>query len=159
MSKYRLYAAYGSNMNLVQMANRCPNSVVVGTGKIENYELEFRYYANIVPAKGKEVPVVVWAITEEDEKRLDRYEGVARGLYRKEEIKVKLENINDNTIVVGDKSDNIEIKALVYIMNTAVRSVQAPSAKYYDTILEGYRANGIDPYPLAVAAIQTGIEI
>jgi hypothetical protein len=33
------------------------------------------------------------------------------------------------------------------------------SANYYNTILEGDRANGIDPYPLAVAAIQTGIEI
>jgi hypothetical protein len=29
------------------------------------------------------------------------------------------------------------------------------SANYYNTILEGDRANGIDPYPLAVATIQT----
>jgi hypothetical protein len=33
------------------------------------------------------------------------------------------------------------------------------SAIYYDTILERDRANGIDPYLLTVAAIQTDIEI
>ena len=30
MEYKRLYIAYGSNINLEQMANRCPNSKVVG---------------------------------------------------------------------------------------------------------------------------------
>ena len=45
-----LYAAYGSNMNLEQMAFRCPYSVVVGKGMINNYKLKFSYHADIVPS-------------------------------------------------------------------------------------------------------------
>ena len=37
-----LYVAYGSNMNLEQMAYRCPDAKVVGTGVIKGYILMFR---------------------------------------------------------------------------------------------------------------------
>ena len=37
--KKRLYTAYGSNLNLDQMAMRCPTAKLVGTGVIQNYEL------------------------------------------------------------------------------------------------------------------------
>ena len=40
--KTKLYGAYGSNMSLDQMAHRCPNAKVVGTGSLENYKLTFR---------------------------------------------------------------------------------------------------------------------
>ena len=36
MDKKILYAAYGSNINLEQMAYRCPNSTVAGTAMLEN---------------------------------------------------------------------------------------------------------------------------
>ena len=49
MKYKRLYIAYGSNINLEQMAFRCPNSKVVGTRMIPDYELEFRGVATIVP--------------------------------------------------------------------------------------------------------------
>ena len=49
MSKKQLYIAYGSNINLDQMAYRCPHSKVVGTSEIKGYELEFRGVATIVP--------------------------------------------------------------------------------------------------------------
>ena len=42
MSKKQLYIAYGSNINLEQMAYRCPHSKVVGTAEIKDYELELR---------------------------------------------------------------------------------------------------------------------
>ena len=42
MSKKQLYIAYGSNINLEQMAYRCPHSKVVGASEIKDYELEFR---------------------------------------------------------------------------------------------------------------------
>lgn len=38
----KLYVAYGSNLNLKQMAYRCPTATLVGTGVIENYELQFK---------------------------------------------------------------------------------------------------------------------
>ena len=38
----RLYFAYGSNINLDQMAVRCPAATVVGPVVLDNYELLFR---------------------------------------------------------------------------------------------------------------------
>lgn len=52
MKNKQLYIAYGSNINLEQMAYRCPHSKVVGTSEIKDYELKFRGVATIVPQKG-----------------------------------------------------------------------------------------------------------
>lgn len=38
----KLYVAYGSNLNKEQMKDRCPGAEFVGTGSIENYELQFK---------------------------------------------------------------------------------------------------------------------
>lgn len=43
----KLYAAYGSNINLEQMAYRCPHSTVAGTAMLKGYELQFRHHATI----------------------------------------------------------------------------------------------------------------
>ena len=37
-----LYFAYGSNINLEQMAHRCPDAQIMGPVTLENYELQFR---------------------------------------------------------------------------------------------------------------------
>ena len=42
MQKNRLYIAYGSNLNLPQMAHRCPTAKVVGASEDKGYELLFR---------------------------------------------------------------------------------------------------------------------
>ncbi len=75
MAKKTLYIAYGSNINLDQMAYRCPTAERVTTGFVENYELEFRRVATIIPKQDNKVPVLVWELKPEDEKSLDRYEG------------------------------------------------------------------------------------
>lgn len=36
-----LYFAYGSNLDLEQMAQRCPDAEIVGPVRLENYELRF----------------------------------------------------------------------------------------------------------------------
>ena len=38
----KLYVAYGSNLNMRQMKGRCPESVFLGTGVIEDHELQFK---------------------------------------------------------------------------------------------------------------------
>lgn len=38
----KLYIAYGSNLNIRQMAFRCPGAKLRGTGTVEDYELQFR---------------------------------------------------------------------------------------------------------------------
>ena len=78
--KQRLYAAYGSNLNLRQMKYRCPGAQLIGTGEIENYELQFKgrpsnAFATIAPKEGSRVPVALWKIGPKEEHALDRYEG------------------------------------------------------------------------------------
>jgi len=128
----RYYIAYGSNLNIEQMARRCPTAKNIGTIELPNYRLVFRgsngnTHATIEKHKGYKVPVVIWTITEQDEKSLDRYEG-APVYYRKEYIVLKIN---------GELTD-----ALVYIMNG--RSLGAPSDYYYDVIKAGYKSAGFD---------------
>ena len=71
------YLAYGSNLNLEQMAHRCPTAKVVGTTTLKDYALLFRgqhggAVATVEPCKGSEVPCLVWEITPADEQALDR---------------------------------------------------------------------------------------
>ena len=41
MAKNRLYIAYGSNLNLPQMAFRCPTAKVVGASEIKGQSYAF----------------------------------------------------------------------------------------------------------------------
>ena len=135
MAKKKLYIAYGSNINLEQMAYRCPTAERVSTGFVENYELEFRRVATIVPKQDNKVPVLVWELNPEDENSLDRYEGFPN-MYRKETIPVK----------IGDKV----VDGMVYIMNGG--QISPPPESYYTGILKGYVDNGLDTSYLKAAS-------
>ena len=60
-----LYFAYGSNLDLEQMAQRCPDAEIVGPVRLENYELRFRGsgFATVAPKKGSTVHGLVWKLT------------------------------------------------------------------------------------------------
>ena len=74
--KERLYFAYGSNINLEQMAQRCPDAEVVGPVVLEDYELLFRGnragcgVATIEPLPGSQVHGLLWKLTPECERSL-----------------------------------------------------------------------------------------
>ena len=57
-----LYFAYGSNLDLEQMAQRCPDAEIVRSVRLENYELRFRGsgFATVAPKKGGVVYGLVW---------------------------------------------------------------------------------------------------
>ena len=90
----KLYFAYGSNINLEQMAFRCPEAYVVGPVILENYGLLFRGnargngVATITPKEGGQVHGLLWRITPACEQSLDFYEGYPR-LYEKEQVTVR----------------------------------------------------------------------
>lgn len=134
----KLYVAYGSNLNLAQMARRCPTAKVVGIGVLKDYQLTFRRVATIEKQKGAITPVGVWEISPTDERALDIYEGYPH-LYRKETVSVELK----------DKT----VEAMVYIMNEG--KPQLPGEYYYNVILEGYQDVGIDPKYLETAIKDT----
>ena len=75
MNEKKYYIAYGSNLSVEQMAQRCPDARVVGQAVLEDWELAFHGCATILPNKGKNTPVLVWEISAGDEKNLDIYEG------------------------------------------------------------------------------------
>ena len=78
----KLYFAYGSNINLEQMALRCPAAQIVGPVVLENYELLFRGnargngVATIAPKTGSQVYGLLWRITPACEQSLDFYEAI-----------------------------------------------------------------------------------
>ena len=85
MKKY--YIAYGSNLNVQQMRYRCPGARVVGISVIKGYELLYKgsktgSYLTIEKKKDGIVPVAVWEVTADDEKRLDAYEGYPNFYYK-----------------------------------------------------------------------------
>ena len=134
----KLYVAYGSNLNMRQMRGRCPGSVFVGTGEIQNYELQFKgslygAHATIAHKDGASVPVAVWKIQRRDEQSLDYYEGYHKTGYRyydKEQISVKM-------------ADGSRIKGMVYIMDPK-QDFGNPAKSYYDTVRQGYLDCGLD---------------
>lgn len=135
----KLYVAYGSNLNLEQMAWRCPMAKVVGVGSLKDYQLTFRRVATIEPEKGAVTPVGVWEITPRDEMALDVYEGYPR-MYRKETVTVEM-------------YDGTEKQAMAYIMNGG--EPMTPSSGYYDTIERGYNDVGLDLKYLKAAVDDT----
>lgn len=138
MSK-RYYIAYGSNLNIPQMRMRCPGARIIGTSVIEDYQLLFKgsktgSYLTIEPMEGAEVPVVIWEVTETDEKALDRYEGYPN-FYYKTEMTLDIKGIRTGKIR--------KRQAFVYIMHEE-RELGIPSWYYVNTCLDGYRAFGFD---------------
>ena len=126
-----LYVAYGSNMNLGQMAYRCPNSKVVCNGELHGWKLVFNVHADVIKGKKKDVvPVVVWNIADEDWRMLDMYEGYP-SYYVKETVNVILEN--------GKKEE-----AIVYVMADNRKGICPPASSYFNCIFKGYIDNGID---------------
>ena len=136
MKKY--YLAYGSNLNIRQMALRCPTAKPVGTAVIEDYELLFKgsktgSYLTIEPKAGAEVPVAVWSVELADEERLDVYEGFP-AFYYKTEFDLPVNYFSGKKVVR---------KAFVYIMHEE-RPLGLPSGSYVRTCLEGYSNFGFD---------------
>ncbi|KAH7308833.1 hypothetical protein BKA65DRAFT_520014 [Rhexocercosporidium sp. MPI-PUGE-AT-0058] len=87
-----LYFAYGSNLSLGQMASRCPESRFVGRAVLYNYrwQINERGYANVIVDDNFSVEGLCYLLSEKDEARLDRNEGVHTGAYEKAELQVEL---------------------------------------------------------------------
>ena len=136
-----LYFAYGSNINLGQMDYRCPDASVVGPVFLDNYELLFRRggFATIAPKEGERVHGLLWSLTPQCERSLDRYEGYPR-FYDKRKVTVR-------------DSEGRSLSVMAYIMDGRFQEPMLPTPDYYNGILEGSRQNG-----LPVAALKKAWE-
>lgn len=152
----KYYLAYGSNLNVEQMKYRCPDAKPAAVTKIPNYHLLFRRgFLTIEPQPESSVPVVVWKISDRDEKSLDRYEGYPK-FYRKEIFPILLNGYKDmDAYKAGQKAVQEKVgEAMVYIMNGGFPA-QQPSSSYLDTVRSGYAAFNIDINYLMNALVDT----
>ena len=140
----RVFAAYGVAVNRAEMAKHCPTAKLIGTTELKNYRIAFcgskaDALATIEKTKGGSVPALLWEISPQDEAALDRWIGVPE-LYREATIKVR--------------RDGAPVDALIFILISG-KPQNKPSAFYYSTLLEGYRAAGFDA-DILKAAVQDG---
>jgi hypothetical protein len=133
-----LYFAYGSNLNKAAMARRCPAAVALGDFFLPDARLVFRGVADCINEPGASCPGGVWQITDQCERALDRYEGVASGFYSKVYIPI------DG--VPGEDS------LMYYVMNST--GIMPPTVGYLDTIKAGYRDFNLPLKPLRDAVAQ-----
>lgn len=149
----RYYIAYGSNLNVRQMRMRCPSARIIGTSVLKDYELLFKgsktgSYLTIEKCETGTVPIVIWEVTAQDEKALDRYEGYPN-FYYKRELKVKYKGIRTGK--------HRTVTAFVYIMHED-RPIGIPSIPYMQTCIQGYDDFGFDRLVLIDAYLKCGEE-
>ena len=125
-----LYFAYGSNMDLVQMGDRCPAAVTVSRAELPAYRfiINSRGVATVAPDTTSTVQGLLWKISKKDERSLSRYEGVKQGIYKKAFVKVRL-------------PDGTTTRALVYVATDSEPG--GARAGYLEKILSAAEACGL----------------
>ena len=145
----RYYMAYGSNLNKAQMAYRCPDAIPIGKCVLNNWELVFRRgVLTIEQMPGAATPIGIWAISEQDEKNLDRYEGYPRFYYKTDYP--MLFTFSKNGKVQGKET----VKSVMAYIMTDGFPIQAPSKAYLETCLQGYKDFGMQTAPLMNAFLK-----
>lgn len=129
------YFAYGSNLKRDRLKQRVGEWKQEQCAVLRNFTLTFAKgydkhksgYANIKPSPDRQVEGVVYLITEYQFKKLDTYEGVALGVYRRRPI----------CIEIGGKI----LPAITYEMNKEL-CLLSPSSDYLNLVLDGLREHG-----------------
>jgi cation transport regulator ChaC len=123
------YFAYGSNMSREQVRHRAGEPAEEKPARLENFELKFDKVArggtgnaNIAAAEGRVVHGVLYRLTEQQLKALDRFEGVPEH-YRRSEV-----NVLD--------AEGRKIAAQVYLARKVRRGLK-PDRGYLQRIIEG----------------------
>ena len=117
------YFAYGSNMDPRQMEQRCPGAIPVGIGNLPFYKtiINSRGVASIINSPETFTPGVLWAVSDDHIKTLDKKEGVKLGIYTKE---IKTIRIN-----------NLEIHCIVYVASK--NEIGKPREGYLEKVMYG----------------------
>ncbi|MDO9177183.1 MAG: gamma-glutamylcyclotransferase family protein [Agitococcus sp.] len=84
------YFAYGANIDIDKMFDRCPHAKFIEVGEIKGYRfiINTRGVASIVPDSTSSVSGIIWTITDEDEAFLDHFEEVKGEWYRPFHLKI-----------------------------------------------------------------------
>ncbi len=132
-----LYAAYGSNMDPAQMAERCPHSPQAGTGWLDGWRLTFGgedigwegALATVVEEQDARVFVVLYEVSESDEQALDRWDGATLGYYSK--LRVRVATLDGDVLawlyVLNDYEGGLPAARYLGIMADAAEAAGAPA--------------------------------
>lgn len=137
-----LYWSYGSNLNIRQMARRCPGARKIKPLPVYGAKLVFRGAADVqITDNPADVALGgLWRITRADEDELDRYEGVKSKMYTKEYFYIR------------NKSRHYH-KVLYYKMTS--EGIFPPAERYLQSIVQGYVDFGLDMTKLDAAVRQS----
>jgi hypothetical protein len=133
----RSYFAYGSNMIVAAMRERCPGARFLDVARLSNHRFRIvrSGYASLVWEQGAEAYGILWAVGPRDERALDDYEEIAAGLYRRSFLRV--ERIDDGKWET----------ALVYL--AVDKNPGRPRRGYIVPILDAAHAHGLPAEALA----------
>lgn len=134
LSGVPLYAAYGSNMDPAQMMERAPHSPMAGTGWLIGWRLTFGAedltwegaLSTIVEDRGSQVFVVLYDMTQEDEDRLDGWEGSDLGLHKK--LRLRVQTLDGSVL------------AWLYVLDAYEGGL--PSARYLGVVADAAESAG-----------------
>jgi gamma-glutamylcyclotransferase (GGCT)/AIG2-like uncharacterized protein YtfP len=132
-----LYAAFASNLDPNLMAERCPYSPLRGTGWIVGWRLTFGgeelgwegSMATVVEDPSdptNQVFVALYDVSPQDIERLDEWEWIDQGVYRK--IQVRVQTLDGEQL------------AWMYVLNAYEGGL--PSARYLGILAEAAEAAG-----------------
>ena len=132
-----LYFAYGSNLWIGQMRQRCPSTRIEGIATLPAYRLWFPVrserwgggVASITEDSQARVEGVLYRISWGDLKVMDRYEGVDVALYTRIELPVL--------------SANDTLQAWTYVSRIDDGAPFPTTSDYLNTILRGAREHGL----------------
>jgi len=131
-----LYAAYGSNMDPLQMLLRAPHSPARGTGWLVGWRLTFGgeslgwegALATVVEEPGSQVFVALYDLSPADEAALDGWEGGDLGLYGK--VRVRVSTLEGEQLawlyVLDDYEGGLPSARYLGIMADAAEAAGAP---------------------------------
>lgn len=139
-----LYFAYGSNLDLAQMRQRCPDARPLYPAVIAGWRIAFCGYsslwgggvATLVKAKGATVEGTIWSLSADCVRSLDMAEG-APTTYEREEFSMV-------------EDDGKERPCITYVHRRPEHRLR-PSKRYFRQILDAYKREGFDVAPLRVA--------
>jgi gamma-glutamylcyclotransferase (GGCT)/AIG2-like uncharacterized protein YtfP len=131
-----LYAAYASNMDPEQMAQRAPHSPLRTTGWLKGWRLTFGgenvgfegALATVVEDRNEHVFVVLYDVPDFDEQKLDGWEGAALGVYRK--VRVRIATLDGDVLawlyVLDDYEGGLPSARYLGILADAAEKAGAP---------------------------------
>jgi len=149
-SQVRLYFAYGSNLSLEQIGQKCSNPRVLGIARLAAHKIGFYGYSavwdgaveTVVPDEQSEVWGVLYQLEASDWERLDncedaRADGTGAYFHYPVEVLDEQQTIREATIYKKDR----------------LGQPQHPSTEYLSVIIQGAKEQGLpESY---VAALQS----